>query len=113
MAFPKIGRSIAAAISVSLAATPPAVAADDFGTGIGAKLLCEASQHPAACEEQISWAYEWCKSLKVGRAQDVCAIEIIVQNLGDITGEYNLTKLGVDGDCFRIGHECPVGKTSP
>jgi len=59
------------------------------------------------CEQQISWAYEWCKSLE-GKDRDTCAITIIVQNLGDITGEFNLTKLHLDGDCFRIGQECPA-----
>jgi hypothetical protein len=101
-------RALAVVCAIAgLALADPALAGDDLGTGIGAEALCAASQHPGACEQQISWAHEmFCKSAE-GKDRDTCAIKIIVLNLGNITGEYNLLKLRLEGDCFRIGHECP------
>jgi len=91
--------SIICAITALVAAT--ALADDDLRTGVGIKELCQSSQHPYVCEELIESAYANCRQpinnkFPSPEKVDTCAVAILVQDLADIRGTFNMTILNME-----------------
>jgi hypothetical protein len=96
----RLARALAVrCVITELALAGPAFAGDDLRTGIGTKELCADSQHSGVCEQQIQWAYQSCRRFTNGPPfgdVDTCAVAVLVRDIGDIRGTFNMLKLDVE-----------------